>query len=470
MIPRGRGRGFPSNRGGRGRGGQIIAQYGNKKLIASNIASSSSSGTSPYQDPEYQEYLKEKARKQGHTPATYANIAAHEESDEGVYEQNSHKELILFLENKDLKWKDDPWSLMQRYLNTASNPAGSYKQRRYYEYLLMSSQSCEFSHFNANVGNSTAIVYNFSKVIIKQIISVEEWGISPFHEKEFYNAEIKANLKYNYWDYMDAFNKVFLYENPRHKHSWFFKVCPEVYKHDIPNWFYNWWLSYGPSVKILPELYKNLYTQWVEISPKLIHNQQNNNLIEGMPSLHFFVEFGIPWIWKWIPQVGYTNQQIPCLQRSFYTKFWKKMLMKDDNDIMEGQETLDNIQKTIKIYQDQIDDQQIQTPSPFQQIARRIKLIKGQDDISRQEIISQYLEEVKKDLLKNLGSEGPTAMSTGSSQNNEDILPGESQDPYEEEYDVSIEDDIDLALSHMQESIQSAKAGNSGEKQKEKVK
>lgn len=456
MIPRGRG-GYSPNRGGRG--GRIIAQFGNQRLIANNISNiSSSSGSVPgKEDPLYKEFLAYKASKSQseNSQQSYANIASQEEPDEGVYEQTPQKEIILLLENKDLKWKDEPWTLMQRYLDTASNIDGAYKCRKYYEHILKVTESCEVSHYTA--GNTS--VYNFSKVIIKQVITADVWGISPFKEKEFVHPENKVTIKYNYWDYMDAFNKAFLYENPKRKHSWFFRVCPEVYKRDMPNWFYQWWLKYGPSIKILPEPFKGLYTQWAETSPAIIESQLNNKLIEGMPSLHYFVQFGIPWIWKWSPEVGYTTQQLPCLRRIFFTKFWKKMISKDKDGLMESQQTLDLINETIGSYKEQIKlKQQRETPSPFQQIARKIQLIKGHDQMTKDEILAHYFEEIKKDLIHNLNQEGPSDMSmTESSQNEEDdteLYPGEGQEPFDEDFD---EDKITAMIDNLKDSIPKAK-------------
>jgi hypothetical protein len=460
MIPRPRGGSSP-NRGGRG--GRVIAQIGNQRLIANNIANNaSSSGSTPgKEDPLYKEFLAYKASKSqsGESQPSYANVATQEDSEEGVYEQTPHKEVILLLENKDLRWKDQPWILMQRYLDTASNISGSYKYRKYYEHILIITESCEINHYTA----ANAAIYNFSKVIIKQIISVDAWGISPFREREFTHPENKIMVKYNYWDYVDAFHKAFLYENQKRKHSWFFRVCPEVYKHDIPNWFYQWWLSYGPSIKIMPEPYKGLYAQWAEISPALIESQHENKFIEGMPSLHYFVQFGIPWIWKWSPEVGYTTQQIPCLRRTFFTKFWKKMIFKDKDGIMESQETLDKIQEAIASYKEQIKlKQQRETPSPFKQIARKIQLIKGQDQISKEEILAHYFEEIKKDLINNLNQEGPSDMSiTGSSRDGEDdteLFPGEGQELYDEELNEDTNHQINVMMDNLKESISKIKS------------
>ena len=105
---------------------------------------------------------------------------------------------------------DDPWNLFSKYLDTASYAGCSYKSRNYYENILISTGTCEISHFSSSADKK---VYNFSKVIFKRIISVEEWGLSTLREREFLHPEQKISIKYNFWDYIGSFYKAFLYEN-----------------------------------------------------------------------------------------------------------------------------------------------------------------------------------------------------------------------------------------------------------------
>ncbi|KAI5655482.1 hypothetical protein M9H77_32669 [Catharanthus roseus] len=115
--------------------------------------------------------------------------------------------------------------------------------------------------------------------------------------------------------------------------------------------------------------------------------------------MFFFIEFSIPWVWKWTPDMGYTQQNIPCLRRATHSRFWD-----------------------------------------------RLKLQK--DVISKEDIIKSYMEELKKELVKNLLPEDKTDVSmTGSS--NENCLAGESQDP---DMDDFSEADID----HMVKDIEDA--------------
>nr|GFC41813.1 hypothetical protein [Tanacetum cinerariifolium] len=65
---------------------------------------------------------------------------------------------------------NDPWILMTRYLDNAPYAAHAYKGRTYYENILKFTGTIEVTHFTAANSN----VYNFSKVLIKQIISADE--------------------------------------------------------------------------------------------------------------------------------------------------------------------------------------------------------------------------------------------------------------------------------------------------------
>ncbi|KAG5619584.1 hypothetical protein H5410_004802 [Solanum commersonii] len=95
-----------------------------------------------------------------------------------------------------------------------------------------------------------------------------------------------------------------------------------------------------------------------------------------MAVMYFFTKFSIPWILKWNVEVHNTSEGFPCLQQTFYTKFWGKLINKD------------------------LDGKVHDTLSPFKQIARKLHMKKG--IISRSEAIALYMEEVKKDLIKNL--------------------------------------------------------------------
>ncbi|KAG5570682.1 hypothetical protein H5410_060448 [Solanum commersonii] len=75
--------------------------------------------------------------------------------------------MIFLLENYDIQRKEEPWKIF----NTGS---------------------VEFQHFSGY--NTRENVYNFSKMIIKQIISVEDCGISLMKERQ-----ISVNKVYEFY-------------------------------------------------------------------------------------------------------------------------------------------------------------------------------------------------------------------------------------------------------------------------------
>ena len=331
MLPqRGRGRNSSSNqRGGRFRAGDIV-RHGNRALVRENISGIGKFNNIPEEENElfkqFLEFKKEhKKLTTDESSASYAKMLQEDEDELVNYKFSEHHEIIILLENDDLRWENDPWYLMKRYLNIASFPAGSYKPRAHYEYILKATQSVEINHTFSSNGKE----FNYSKAVIKKFITAVEWGINLLGEKEYFHSELKNTIKFNYWDYVEAFNKAFLYENYKRKHTWFFKICPLVFQQEIPNWVYQWWISFGPSITILPEIFQEYYTEWLNYSPKIIQAEKSRKWIEGMASLYFFTEFSIPWIWKWLPEVGITLQKIPCIKRRFCSKFWNKLMQID---------------------------------------------------------------------------------------------------------------------------------------------
>lgn len=73
--------------------------------------------------------------------------------------------------------------------------------------------------------------------------------------------------------------------------------------------------------KILPEPFKCLYKDWIEVSPILLKMQKDNIYFEGISMMYFFIEFSIPLILKWSIKVKSNMDNLPCLMGVYYTKF-----------------------------------------------------------------------------------------------------------------------------------------------------
>ncbi|KAG5605282.1 hypothetical protein H5410_026774 [Solanum commersonii] len=113
-----------------------------------------------------------------------------DEENTKVFDLNDKREVILLLENSDLKWKNVPWQVMSRYLDTLSYTTTIYKYIMHYEMILSATGSCAFQHFYPA---NTKKVYNFSKIIIKKILAPEEWGMSPLKEMNYIHPEQKVS-------------------------------------------------------------------------------------------------------------------------------------------------------------------------------------------------------------------------------------------------------------------------------------
>ncbi|KAG5630193.1 hypothetical protein H5410_001910 [Solanum commersonii] len=293
---------------------------------------------------------------------------------------------------------------------------------------------CEFQHFYPA---NTKKVYNFSKLVVKKIMSPEEWGMSTLKELDYIHPEQKVPVKYNYWDYIDGFNKVLLYENANRKHSWFIKLCANIFDRNIPNWFCRWWTLYGPTIKNLPESYGKLYLEWIDISPKMA---------------------------RWSIEVSTTSEGFPCLQRVFYAKFWSKLLQKNPEGRLHGQEIIDLINVKISRYYDTntITESQVKDDvDPFKKIARQLQMKKG--IISKSEAIVLYMEEVKNDLMKNLDFDIKDDTSMASASHTDDTcLAGEGQDIDDEE------EDLETILKRYQQQMEESSTGTT-DKGKNKI-
>ncbi|KAG5632147.1 hypothetical protein H5410_003864 [Solanum commersonii] len=145
------------------------------------------------------DFMKSK-KESDNNPPTYSTILMDDENIE-VFDLNDKREVILVLENSDLRWKNESWQVMSRYLDTVCYTTTVYKYKMHYEIILSATRSCEFQHFYPA------------------------------------NTKKKVAVKYNYLVYIDGFNKAMLYENANKKHSWFIKICGNIFGRHIPNWF-----------------------------------------------------------------------------------------------------------------------------------------------------------------------------------------------------------------------------------------
>ncbi|KAG5607610.1 hypothetical protein H5410_029102 [Solanum commersonii] len=95
-----------------GRGGHILAQQGSRTLTSFNVSQSITSSRSRRMDinhpmyKEFMDFMKSK-EKLDNNPPSYSSILIDDENIE-VFDLNDKKEVILLLEESDLKWRNEP--------------------------------------------------------------------------------------------------------------------------------------------------------------------------------------------------------------------------------------------------------------------------------------------------------------------------------------------------------------------------
>ncbi|KAG5587050.1 hypothetical protein H5410_047484 [Solanum commersonii] len=166
---------------------------------------------------------------------------------------------------------------------------------------------------------------------------------------------------------------------------------------------------------------------------------------------------------RWSIEVNTTSEGFPCLQRVFYTKFWSKLLQKNPEGQLHGQEIIDLINVKISRYYDTntITESHKDDVDPFKKIARQLQMKKG--IISKSEATALYMEEVKRDLMKNLDFDikDDTSM-TSASHTDDTCLVGEGQHIDDEE------EDLETILKRYQQQMEESSTGTT-DKGKNKI-
>ncbi|KAK4573648.1 hypothetical protein RGQ29_031556 [Quercus rubra] len=126
---------------------------------------------------------------------------------------------------------------------------------------------------------------------------------------------------YNYYDYMEAWDRFLLFQNNIYRHTWFFWF--DMYRKKdmmIPRWFIDWWNSYGPEAMILPPDLLKAYETFKKEPPNIPHLRDFPHLLQ------FFYKFpDLPWIIRWEYKIEKNPQYpFPMLTRKFKLKWWNK--------------------------------------------------------------------------------------------------------------------------------------------------
>ncbi|CAK8533944.1 unnamed protein product [Lathyrus sativus] len=423
MTPyRGRGRGY--GRGGRGSNNMLPQPESNIPLIGD--------WTIIYKVRKMQQLPTSSAKREdiasssSNKTTSYKEVAVNNPPQEQMdYFENPVTEKIMYIDDEDIKINpNDGWSIKTRYLESRGYPGLRGKSRPNLEILMTVTESVTITHHYQN--NNPESFINFSKCHINKILLPREWGLNPNAEKAIRIVEGKY-IYFNYWDYVQDFAQAFYYQNPKNKHSWFFSINEEMVNKPIPNWFYEWWVKFGPSLEILPKEILNLYNPWCDNSP-LIVNILSDNLITGQCPLLFFIKFQIPWIWRWTITISRNKFNIPILERNFFYKWWNKMSSED-------------VQNKIKLIEEAIAEDQnkkVKEQSSQQMYMENLKNFfkRKYPNESEDEIMVRILDHMKNQFFSTFPSKASkdedSSMKTSSSMGSMDFhnlegLAGEGQ-------------------------------------------
>ncbi|KRH55896.1 hypothetical protein GLYMA_06G289100v4 [Glycine max] len=164
-------------------------------------------------------------------------------------------------------------------------PTAINKTRTFYEFILIDTNSVSIKHFK---GPNDPSLNTHSTIQILKVLQPRHFGQNLNEVNKFLVPFDPRG--YTYWDYIDAWNKVFWHHNNKFKHSWliYFKTNT-IY--NFPNWFLQWWDFFGLILEIFPEQVQKGFAQF-----KKMYNSQESQI---PVDLKYFSSFALSWIFSW---------------------------------------------------------------------------------------------------------------------------------------------------------------------------
>ena len=186
-------------------------------------------------------------------------------------------------------------------------PKSPEKSIRFYKGILYQEKSARIKDIQDR-SNPSRVLYH--KFIIQSFVSCKDWG-HPSTLRPLMLLKGSEPL-YNYYDYMDAFEKVLFFQNKTCDHSWFIQF-DKNFNGQIPSWFLKWWEMFGSVPQNLPEPLQDALRYF---GSKF---QTNKHTSQFPAILHMSVRYKIHWISMWSYAI---NQNL--LDREFFTKWWDR--------------------------------------------------------------------------------------------------------------------------------------------------
>ncbi|RDX80014.1 hypothetical protein CR513_39486, partial [Mucuna pruriens] len=187
-------------------------------------------------------------------------------------------------------WDKNPYKVVSKAFPSdfQFKPTAKNKTRIFYEFVLIDSNTIFIKHFK---DPKNPLLNTHSTIQILKVLQPRHSGTNLNEYKKF--SQPFDLIGYTYWDYIDAWTKVFWHQNINNKHSWliYFKTNTE---YNFPNWFISWWSQFGPILENFLEQVQQGFVQFIKL-----YNSEEYSKIES--SEHF-----------------------PTLQRHFFVKWWNQ--------------------------------------------------------------------------------------------------------------------------------------------------
>ncbi|HEX7904648.1 MAG TPA: hypothetical protein VF487_12265, partial [Chitinophagaceae bacterium] len=225
-----------------------------------------------------------------------------------------------------MKPRNDPVKLTSQFFPSGWDfmPLAPYKSLVYYKDILVETESIFIKPIYAN-NDKAKVLYH--SLYIKQFIQMSEWGKHPSDLMQLSNQD----NSFCYYDYIEAWYKVFLHQNESHRHSWLVQF-DHKFKSHFPYWFSHWWARFGSTYDLLPDPLK------VQLN-HFCNHKKLDSAYEGVPVLLQFVsKYKIPWILRWEYSIQNSTSEIshnasptspsaypfPLVTRQWFVKWWDK--------------------------------------------------------------------------------------------------------------------------------------------------
>ena len=177
------------------------------------------------------------------------------------------------------------------------------KNIKFYRSILIQEK---FAHVEDIICTQDPSIVLYHKFIITGFVSSKEWGRHPSLLRTLENS----GLQYNYYDYMDAFEKILFFLNKNFNHSWFI-MFDKKFSSQIPSWFLKWWEMFGSVPQIFPGPLQDALRYFSSRFQASSHGSQFSAI------LHMTVMYKLHQISMWNYAIK-TN----LLNREFSVKWW----------------------------------------------------------------------------------------------------------------------------------------------------